>query len=187
LAVAMVTVMVVPFALAEGEKSPRRVARIDEAKRIAGLVTDLKATLETQGKLDIEARRRFDDIIAATQKIARPISSEDLTEEEREILAAQLSRPKSEDSDDWYARLKARLLEQAFEETELTDEEREAATKVISSWYDASNRARAEGDSKQVGELKRVRDDDLRELLGRRKGAKVLNNLNRVSAPGWGR
>lgn len=189
LCVTTVAVVLVPSALlfADGERSPSRTPRIEETKRVVRLVTDLKAKLETAGKLDIETRQQFDDIIAATQKIARPITSEDLTDEEREVLTAQLAKPDKSDAGGWYARLKARLLEQAFEDTDLTDEERAGASKTIADWYDASNKARAAGDSKQVGDLKRERDDDLREFLGRRKAAKVLNNLNRVAGPGWGR
>jgi len=164
---------------AEGDTTARSepvetpsTSRRERADALVASLEGLLAQLEKNGRLDEAVRKVLVDAIAKARLLAEPLKVAELTDDERAALEKQL--------------FKERLVTKALEGAGLSQAETSKASELVSTWYSQSMAARSKGEAKQVGDLKRKRDKDLKSLLGRRKAQRVINNLNRLSGPGYG-
>ncbi len=158
-------------------------ARIHRARELVKTLERARDLLKKDGKLDEKLAKEFAAAIEQARDMTKPITVDELTDKEKRSLSKELRKDDDGQRDDggYMSRLQERLLSRAFDGAGLSEEQELAATTVISTWYKSSMTARTDGDSKRVSDLKRKRDADLRKMLGRRKGSKIINNINAMS------
>lgn len=162
-----------------------RTTRLERARRLVRELETALTILKAAKTADAETLRALERALEEARKLAKPITAAELTEEERARLAEEFAKPeepKTEDPNNPWAGFRDRMLDAAFKDVELSEDERIKATQVIDDWWAASDKARRAADSKGVSDAKRLRDDTLTKALGRKKGMKVVNNLNSMSA-----
>lgn len=164
-----------------------RLARAaDVVVRLESATKRLRATVALLDEVEREALSGplddLDEALTRARGLARPIESlAELTANEQDALAASLAdRARPGDTGGW----RASAIERAFEGVELTADEREAASAALTEWFDRALAARREGNSKVSTDLKRARDEQLEELLGRKRARRIANNL--AALPGRG-
>lgn len=168
-----------------GKASPAQPTRLERAKRLVQELETTVTLLKATRTADPETLKALEKALEDARALAKPITLEELTEDEKRALGEELKKENGGDKDgkgdgggapgdEW----RKNALAGAFKDADLTEDEEIEAKKIISEWFDKNWAAVRAGESKRVSDLKRDRDEKLEKSLGRKKAQKVVNNLN---------
>jgi hypothetical protein len=174
----------------QGKSQPAGPSRVERAKKIVQELETTLTILKATKTADAETVRSLERALEEAKKLARPITLDELTDEERKALTEEIRKQLGDDApkepsaaenknpfEDW----RQRALASAFKDADLNEDEQMEASKIIQDWFQKSEAARMARDSKAMSDLKGERDKAIEKAVGRKKAQKVINNLNSIS------
>ncbi len=160
------------------EAKKDEVLRVEKAKKLVKAIEDAIARVKAATQIDALLLQTLMEALDRAKSLAKEAKPEELTAAEKQAVIEEAKKQGGADApaaadpmNDW----QERAIAKAFEGADLNEEETIKAKKIVGEWW-KENMA-SMGDSKKQSDLKRKRDDELENAVGK-KARKIINNLN---------
>jgi len=170
--------------------------------RLLAALETLVASERTKPDHDKKLLKRIESRVKLFSKEKeKPVSLDDLSEEDRERLEAQaLAKARDELREagqdggggggpgDWWAQRYQEAVAKALDGEGLKEDQREKCKEILDDFVKEYDPALRRGDYKLANDLKNDAEKRLRKVVGGKKAKDIMNNINRQlpSRGGWG-
>jgi len=165
------------------------------------MIRDLKALIareKAKPEYDTNLVKELEAIVKSYERNRKPISLDDLTEEDRRRLEAEVRKKieaerrerdtggAGDGGGDWADRWLKGRVDRVLEGVELKDEQRPKVEELLMDFGKDVGVAYQNRDNKLVKDLKNDLEKSLKKVVGHRKAKDIMNEVNKQFG-GWGR